>query len=152
MLACALLVITFIDLDHQIIPDRISLGGIIVGLIAVPWLPLSYKDALIGLALGAGLLITIIYGYYILTGKQGMGGGDVKLLGMIGIFIGWRGVVFTIFVSSLIGAIVGIAWIYFQKKDMKTAIPFGPFLSLAAIIYLFWGPSMITWYLMFMKP
>lgn len=152
MLACALLVITFIDLDHQIIPDRISLGGIIVGLIAVPWLPLSYKDALIGLALGAGLLITIIYGYYILTGKQGMGGGDVKLLGMIGIFIGWRGVVFTIFVSSLIGAIVGIAWIYFQKKDMKTAIPFGPFLSLATIIYLFWGPAMITWYLMFMRP
>ena len=79
--ACALLVITFIDLDHQIIPDSLSIGGIVVGLALVWWMPVSYKDAFIGLGLGAGLLIAVIYGYYFLTGKQGMGGGDASCSG-----------------------------------------------------------------------
>lgn len=152
LFACALLVITFIDLDYQIIPDSISIGGIVVGLVLVAWLPISYRDALIGLGLGAGSLIAIIYGYFLLTKRQGMGGGDVKLLGMIGVFIGWQGVLFTIFISSVIGTVVGIAWILMQGKNMKAAIPFGPFLSLGAIIYLFWGPVMIDWYLMLMRP
>lgn len=151
LFACALLVITFIDLDYQIIPDSISLGGIMVGLVLVMWLPISYRDALIGLVIGAGSLIAIIYGYFLLTKRQGMGGGDVKLLGMIGVFIGWQGVLFTIFVSSVIGTVVGVAWILIQGKNMKAAIPFGPFLSLGAIIYLFWGPIMIDWYLMLMR-
>jgi len=152
LFACALVVVTFIDLDYQIIPDRISLGGIVVGLVLVSWLPVSYKDALIGLAAGAGVLLAIIYGYYFITKRQGMGGGDVKLLGMIGVFIGWQGVAFTIFVASLIGAVVGVAWIAVQGKDMKAAIPFGPFLSLGAIIYLFWGSPLIDWYLLLMRP
>jgi len=152
LFACALIVITFIDLDFQIIPDRISLGGIVVGLVLVYWLPVTYKDALIGLAVGAGSLLLIIYGYYFLTKRQGMGGGDVKLLGMIGVFVGWQGVAFTIFTASLIGSVVGLAWIAVQGKDMKAAIPFGPFLSIGALIYLFWGPSLIAWYLMLMRP
>ena len=106
--ACALLIITFIDLDIQIIPDRLSLGGIVVGLLVVYWLPVTYKDALIGLILGGGLLLAIIYGYYFLTKKEGMGGGDVKLLAMIGVFTGWQGVLFTVFASSLMGTMVGI--------------------------------------------
>ncbi|MBN1634887.1 MAG: prepilin peptidase [Deltaproteobacteria bacterium] len=144
---CILLVITFIDLDYQIIPDSLSIGGIILGLIAVFWLPLSYKTALIGLALGSGLLIAIIYGYYFLTKRQGMGGGDVKLLGMIGVFTGWEGVLFTIFCASLIGSVVGVTWVIIRKKGMLAAIPFGPFLSLGAIVYVLWGAKIINWYL-----
>ncbi|HPD20123.1 MAG: prepilin peptidase [Desulfomonilia bacterium] len=144
--ACALLVITFIDLDHQIIPDSLSIGGIVVGLALVWWMPVSYKDAFIGLGLGAGLLVAVIYGYYFLTGKQGMGGGDVKLLGMIGVFTGWQGVLFTIFTGSLLGSLVGIPWALLQKKNMQTAIPFGPFLALGALLYVLFGEMIITWY------
>lgn len=144
--ACALLVITFIDIDFQIIPDSLSIGGIVVGLVLVWWLPIRYKDALIGLCVGAGLLISIIYGYYFLTGKQGMGGGDVKLLGMIGVVTGWQGVLFTIFMGSLIGTLVGVPWAYAQKKNMQAAIPFGPFLALGALIYVLWGDLVINWY------
>lgn len=144
--ACVLLVITFIDFDYQIIPDSLSIGGIIVGLALVWWMPLTYRDALIGLGLGAGLLIVVIYGYYFLTGRQGMGGGDVKLLGMIGVFTGWQGVLFTIFMGSLIGTMVGIPWALVQKKNMQAAIPFGPFLALGALVYILWGDLFINWY------
>ncbi|MEA2101261.1 MAG: prepilin peptidase [Thermodesulfobacteriota bacterium] len=147
---CILVVITFIDLDFQIIPDRLSLGGIVFGLACVYFLPLGFTDALLGLCLGAGGLLVVIYGYYFLTGKQGMGGGDVKLLGMIGVFTGVRGVVFTLFSASLIGTVVGVAWLVMQKKNMKTAIPFGPFLSLGALLYVFWGPRLIDWYFGFL--
>jgi leader peptidase (prepilin peptidase)/N-methyltransferase len=146
-----LIAITYIDLDFQIIPDRISLGGIIVGLLCVYWLPVSYKDALIGMVLGAAVLLFVIYGYYFLTKKQGMGGGDVKLLAMIGVFTGWHGVLFTLFSASLIGSIIGITWVYINRKDMKAAIPFGPFLSIGALIYLLWGPPVINWYFGFMR-
>lgn len=144
--ACALLIITFIDLDIQIIPDRLSLGGIVVGLLVVYWLPVTYKDALIGLILGGGLLLAIIYGYYFLTKKEGMGGGDVKLLAMIGVFTGWQGVLFTVFASSLMGTMVGIPWGLLKKGTLKAAIPFGPFLALGALIYVFWGQYLIDWY------
>lgn len=144
--ACVLLVITFIDLDFQIIPDRLSLGGIFAGLVLVPWLPVSYPQALIGLGLGAGLLIAVIYGYYFLTRKEGMGGGDVKLLGMIGVFTGWQGVLFTIFIGSLLGSLVGIPWVLSQKKSMQAAIPFGPFLALGAFLYILFGDVIIAWY------
>ncbi|MCD6571017.1 MAG: prepilin peptidase, partial [Deltaproteobacteria bacterium] len=146
-----LIVVTFIDIDHQIIPDSISIGGILAGLIAIYWLPISYKDALIGVGLGAGVLIAVIYGYFLITGKQGMGGGDVKLLAMIGVFIGWKGVLFTIFASSAIGSVVGLTWIALTHKDTRSPIPFGPFLSLGAIIYLFWGGAVIDWYMKFMN-
>jgi len=144
--ACVLLVITFIDIDFQIIPDSLSIGGIVVGLVLVWWLPLSYTNALMGLFLGAGLLIFVIYGYYFLTGKEGMGGGDVKLLGMIGVVTGWQGVLFTIFMGSLIGTAVGVPWAFAQKKNMQAAIPFGPFLALGALIYVLWGDLFINWY------
>jgi len=144
--ACVLTVITFIDLDFQIIPDRLSIGGIIAGLVLVTWLPVSYPQALLGLGLGAGLLIAVIYGYYFLTRREGMGGGDVKLLGMIGVFTGWQGVLFTIFMGSLLGSLVGIPWALSRKKGMQAAIPFGPFLALGALIYVFFGGMLIDWY------
>ena len=144
--ACVLIIITFIDLDIQIIPDTLSLGGIVVGLLVVYWLPITYKDALFGLVLGGGLLLAIIYGYYFLTKKEGMGGGDVKLLAMIGVFTGWQGVLFTVFAASLMGSMVGIPWGLIKKGTLKAAIPFGPFLALGALIYVFWGQYLIDWY------
>ncbi len=144
----ALLVITFIDLDHQIIPDRITLPGIPIFFIASLALPtVTVKDALLGILLGGGLLFAIGWTYQMLTRKEGMGGGDIKLLAMIGSLLGWQGVLFTIFSASAVGTLVGIVAMIRQRKDMKLAIPFGPFLSLGAILYVFLGTRIIYWYL-----
>ncbi len=143
----ALIVITFIDLDHQIIPDLISLPGIPIGLLSSLLLAsLYFTDALIGALIGGGSLFLIAWGYHLITGKEGMGGGDIKLLAMIGAFIGWKGVFFTIFVASASGSLIGAVLMLFAQKDLKFAVPFGPFLSLGAIAYLFFGPELIFWY------
>jgi len=149
MLFCsALVAITFIDLDHQIIPDVISLPGILLGLAAsflIPWLdPL---DALLGVLLGGGVLYLIAFGYEFLTKKEGMGGGDIKLLAMIGAFLGWQGVFPVIFIASLIGTLVGVPLMLVKGADGRLAIPFGPFLSVAALIWLFWGRQILAFYL-----
>ena len=141
-----LIVITFIDLDHQIIPDVLTLPGIPIFFLAAiflvknPW-KVPWQEALIGLLIGGGMLFTIAYIYQLITKREGMGGGDIKLLAMIGGFLGWKSLIFILLVSSFSGAIVGIAAMVIQKKDMKYAIPFGPFLSAAAIAYLFWGDA-----------
>jgi leader peptidase (prepilin peptidase) / N-methyltransferase len=148
--ACDLLIITFIDLDFWIIPHRLSIGGIVVGLLAVNWLPVTYKDALLGLILGGGLFTAIIYGYYFLTKKEGMGGGDVMLLAMIGVFTGWQGVLFTVFTSSLMGTMVGIPYGLIKERSLKVPIPYGPLLAIGALIYVFWGGQIIDWYFGFL--
>ncbi|MBC2716702.1 MAG: prepilin peptidase [Desulfobacteraceae bacterium] len=143
----ALLIITFIDLDHQIIPDVISLPGIPIGLLSSFFLAsLYFKDALIGALIGGGSLFLIAWGYHFITGKEGMGGGDIKLLAMVGAFCGWQGVFFTIFVASASGSLIGAVLMLFAQKDLKFAVPFGPFLSLGAIAYIFFGPELIFWY------
>jgi leader peptidase (prepilin peptidase)/N-methyltransferase len=148
ILTAALLVITFIDIDHRIIPDIISLPGIPLGFLSSFVLPqLKWSDSLIGIAAGGGTLLAVAWGYQLITGKDGMGGGDIKLLAMIGAFLGWQGVLFTIMASSLIGTAVGIVAMLRAGKDMKMAMPFGPFLAMGAIIYLFWGPRLVEWYL-----
>lgn len=147
ILICTLVIITFIDLDLQIIPDIISLPGIPLGFMASFLLTsLSFKDSLIGILIGGGSLFLVAWGYQLITGKEGMGGGDIKLLAMIGAFIGWQGVCFTIFVSSATGSLIGAILMLFAKKDLKFAVPFGPFLSIGAIAYLFFGPELIFWY------
>lgn len=144
----ALIVITFIDLDHRIIPDLISLPGIPIGFIASFGLPaVTWAESLIGIAVGGGSLLAIAVGYQLLTGKDGMGGGDIKLLAMIGAFIGWQGVLFTIMASSFTGTVVGILAMLRAGKGMKMALPFGPFLATGAILYLFYGSRIISWYL-----
>lgn len=143
-----LLVITFIDIDHRIIPDAISLPGIPIGFALSFFLPaLGWKSSLLGIAIGGGSLFAVGWGYQLLTGKEGMGGGDIKLLGMIGAFIGWQGVLFTIMASSFTGTVVGLAMMLRTRNDMKMAVPFGPFLAIGAILYLFFGPQWIDWYL-----
>jgi len=134
----ALIVISFIDLKWQIIPDIISIPGIFCGLIASLILPdLSFKDALYGALLGGGMLFLVAYGYYFIKKREGMGGGDIKLLAMIGAFLGWKAIPFVILIASLTGSLIGILWIFLQKKDKYFPIPFGPFLALGAICLLF---------------
>jgi leader peptidase (prepilin peptidase)/N-methyltransferase len=144
----ALIVITVIDLFHQIIPDVISLPGIGVGLLGSLILPhFTFFDSLKGMLLGGGSLFIVATIYQWLFKREGMGGGDVKLLAMIGAFLGWKAVILTILLSSLIGSITGIAFIALKGKDLKYAIPFGPSLSLGAAIALFFGKDIINWYL-----
>ncbi len=88
----------------------------------------------------------VAWGYTLITKKDGMGGGDVKLLAMIGALTGWQGVLFTILVGSAVGTVCGLIVMQRQKSDMKLAIPFGPFLSIGAIVYIFFGPALISWY------
>jgi len=134
----ALLVIIFIDIHHQIIPDRISLPGIVIGFAGSFFVhTMTWQQSGLGILLGGGLLYAIAYGYYALTGRDGMGGGDIKLLAMIGGFLGWQSLLYVIFASSLTGSLVGIAAMFKQKKGGLTRIPFGPFLALAALSYLF---------------
>ena len=149
----ALIVVAIIDLDHRIIPDRISLTGIAAGLVASLVLPeVTWTDSLIGVLAGGGSLFAVAWGYYLLTGKEGMGGGDIKLLAMIGAFTGWQGVVFTIFAASATGTAVGLVLMASAGKNLKFAVPFGPFLSLGAVVYLFFGQAIIHWYLMGFAP
>ena len=143
----ALLVITFIDIDYHIIPDVISLPGILLGFAAAFFIPtLNWMDSLIGLLAGGGSLYAVAWGYERITGKEGMGGGDIKLLAMMGALLGWQGVVFTIFVSSLIGTLSGLAVMLHSHKGMKLAVPFGPFLAVGGITYIFFGTRLIHWY------
>ncbi|NOY69784.1 MAG: prepilin peptidase [Deltaproteobacteria bacterium] len=144
---CALIVITFIDIDHRIIPDAISLSGIPIGLFASHFfLDLPLSDGLIGILAGGGSLFLVGFGYRLITGIEGMGGGDVKLLAMIGAVIGWQGVVFTLFAASVTGSVIGLALMLANGKDMKLAVPFGPFLSMGAVLYIFFGQFLISWY------
>jgi len=147
-LIAALLVITFIDIDHRIIPDAITLPGIPIGL-AVSFGPglISPSESLIGILAGGGSLFLVAWGYQLITQREGMGGGDIKLLAMIGAFMGWKGVLFTIFVASLTGTLAGMALICHRQGDMKLAVPFGPFLAVGAIAYLFIGPELWSWYI-----
>lgn len=160
----ALIAITFIDLRHMIIPNVITYPGIILGILynalKTDW---SYGlelisnfsldvqnffsllsevpilDSIFGVVLGGGLLLLVAYSYEVIKKRQGMGMGDVKLLAMIGAFFGWEGVLFVIFLASILGSVIGISIIIVKRGDLKYALPFGPFLSIAAVIYIFTG-------------
>ena len=145
----ALLTITFIDLDHRIIPDVITLPGLLI--FAASSLVLSditLIDSIIGVVVGGGSLLTVAWIYKMLTHKDGMGGGDIKLLAMIGAVVGWQGVLLTIFVASATGTLAGIlTMLKARQGNLKLAIPFGPFLATGALVYIFWGQSLIYWYI-----
>lgn len=143
----ALLLISFIDLHHQIIPDILSIPGIFAG-IAVSFIPghLTWPDSIIGAVGGGGILYLIALVYKKVTGRDGMGGGDVKLLAMIGAWMGWRALPFIILLSSLSGIVIGGGALMMAGKGYRVRIPFGPFLSLGAIIYFFFGRQILIWY------
>ncbi|MGD0229284.1 MAG: prepilin peptidase [Syntrophorhabdales bacterium] len=142
--ACLLVVISFIDLEFLIIPDTLSLGGLLLG-VAVSFFrsSFSYVDSLLGVLVGAGVLFAIAKSYELVRKQEGMGGGDIKLLGMIGAFCGWKGVVFSLVSGSVAGTVVGIPLMLIKGGGTKYAIPFGPFLSLGALLYVVAGDDLI---------
>lgn len=153
----ALVVISFIDLDTWIIPDVISLPGIGFGLLAsvvqYPWptdavaIPPSPMSSLIGILIGAGFLYLVARFYEFFTGTEGMGGGDVTLLAMIGAFLGWPAIPLALFLASVSGSIVGLALMLRVGAGGKYPIPFGPFLCLGALGHLFFGSAVVQFYL-----
>jgi len=143
----SLLVVIVIDFYHKIIPDIISLPGIVIGFACSFINPaVTWQQSGMGLLIGGGVLYAVAAGYYLFTKREGMGGGDIKLLAMIGAFLGWQSLPFVVFGSSVLGALVGIGAMAKQKKGGKTMIPYGPFLSIAALLYMFYRES-INYYL-----
>ncbi len=141
-----LIIITYIDLDFQIIPDSINFSGMIIGLgmglyssfvepLSFPFVSCAF-DSLAGLLLGGGSLLAIIYIFYWCTGKIGMGGGDVKLMAMFGALMGYQCLFTILMIGSLMGSVFGLTLIAFGKKDRFSEIPFGPWLALGCIIYI----------------
>jgi leader peptidase (prepilin peptidase)/N-methyltransferase len=148
LFSLSLVVISFIDIQHKIIPDIISLPGIPLGfIISIILGRITWYDSLIGILAGGGCLYLVAFVFEKLTGKVGMGGGDIKLLAMIGGWLGFRALPFIILFSSLSGTIVGSISILLSSKGLRTRIPFGPFLAFGALIYLFFGKEIISWYI-----
>lgn len=142
-----LIVVTFIDLDHRIIPDTISLPGIPLFFLAALAVPtVTWRDSAIGIVAGGGSLFLVAWVYQLITGREGMGGGDIKLLAMIGAVVGWQGILFTLFAASAIGTAIGLLAMIQSGKGMRLAIPFGPFLAMGTVVYLFFGEGLIYWY------
>jgi leader peptidase (prepilin peptidase)/N-methyltransferase len=144
VLLAALIAITAIDLRHQIIPDVISLPGIVVGFVANSLLPggVGWLDSLIGIAVGGGIFLVII-----LVSGGGMGGGDMKLGAMLGAFLGWKLGLLALMLGVLAGGAVAVVLLLLGRKGRKEAIPFGPYLALGGAVALLWGDQVLTWYL-----
>lgn len=144
--ALSLLAIALIDLDHRIIPDELSIGGLLIGLCTRGFTIEGVLAGLVGALVGAGSLYLVALGYRKATGVEGLGGGDVKLAGMIGAFLGWPGVFLTIFSAALAGSIVGGVLIASGKGHRRSELPFGTFLAPAAVFAAFLGPFLWRWY------
>lgn len=140
--ALALIAISFIDLDLKIIPDELSLGGWAVALMLTALAPqhfrLSFVEALIGGVVGYGFFWMISRLYAFIRHEEGLGGGDVKLMGFVGAMLGVQGVVTTVFVGALVGSLVGLFFVFIRGKTKHFPIPFGPFLAMGALVSLFY--------------
>lgn len=157
LFVAALIVISFIDLDIRIVPDVISLPGIICGLVLslvgyfaigrdVDLVP-SPVSSIIGILAGGGFLLATAWLYEKFTGVEGMGGGDIKLLAMIGAFLGWPSIPITLFIASLVGSVVGLSCMALTGAGRRLALPFAPFLCSGAILFIFFGEQIIRFYL-----
>ncbi len=152
----SMIVITFIDLEYQIIPDGITLPGTVLALVfGSTILPdpfsrtdlLGFKVSIIGLLLGGGLFYMIRLVGTAVFKKEAMGGGDIKMMAMVGGLLGWKGVLFTTFLGSLLGSVVGVFLMIIKGRERVSQIPFGPYLALAAVLSLFFGQEILIWYL-----
>jgi len=147
LFAAMLIIISFIDLSHKIIPNILSYPGIALGL-AASFLPghVTCADSIIGIVAGYGSLFLVELVFKFLTGREGMGRGDAKLLAMIGAWAGWRALPFILLSSSLAGSVIGGIFLLATGKGYRIKIPFGPFLSFGALTYVFFGPELTSWY------
>jgi leader peptidase (prepilin peptidase)/N-methyltransferase len=143
----ALIVMTGTDLSHQIIPDAITLPGIVIGLFSAAFvLPLGFMDSMGGLLVGGGILWGLAWISPYLFGKEGMGGGDIKMMAMVGAVLGWKPVLLAIMIGSLIGSIAGGGLIAARMMRRDQYLPFGPFLAIGSIIALFFHEPLLNWY------
>lgn len=148
-----LVVVSFIDFDHMILPDSFTLSGIVIGLLGSLLNPeRDFWPSLLGVLVGGGVLWLIAYIYWALRKEEGMGGGDIKLLAWIGAVLGWGAIPFVVMTSSIVGSFVGVIIALSSKKGFKQTIPFGPYLALAAILYLIGGQTLSDWYLQLFIP
>jgi len=146
-LVSVFLVVSWIDWDHKIIPDVITLPGIVVGfLCAALVLPTGWLNSLVGILVGGGILLVLAWASPFLFGKEGIGGGDIKFLAMVGAFLGWQQAILTLMVGSVAGAIVGIVLLATKVLQKGQYIPFGPYLALGGLIAVLWGSELWNWY------
>lgn len=146
LFACAMIVLFVIDLQHRILPNVITLPGVFVGFAFSWFLPPGWFDSLMGSLVGGGILLLIAEAYYRVRKEEGLGMGDVKMLAMIGAFLGWKLMLVTLVLSSFMGSIIGLAVIALKKGDMKYALPFGTFLAIGALVSSVAGDAMLRWY------
>jgi len=144
--ACAMVVLFAIDLRHHLLPNVITVPGIAIGFVLSLFLPPGWKSALIGLLAGGGVLFAIAEGYYRLRGIEGLGMGDVKMLSMIGAFLGWKLMLVTLVLGSFAGSIIGLGVIALGRGGMKAALPFGTFLAVGALTAAVVGDPIVEWY------
>jgi leader peptidase (prepilin peptidase)/N-methyltransferase len=149
LFACAMIVLFVIDLEHRILPDVVTLPGIVLGFLFSFFMPPGWLDSLIGMLLGAGALWLMGEAYFRLRHEEGMGFGDVKMLGMIGAFLGWKLMLLTLFLSSFFGSLIGLLVIALKGGNMKYALPFGTFLAVGALVAAVVGDQFVAWYASF---
>ena len=150
ILSSALIIIAFIDLNEQIVPDVISLPGIVIGFILSFFVPyISFINSGLGVVVGGGIILVIGLAGSVIFKKEAMGGGDVKLAAMIGAFLGWKYILISLFLGFFLGALIGIILIMSKIKSREDVVPFGPFIILGSFITLLWGEKIISWYIGF---
>jgi leader peptidase (prepilin peptidase) / N-methyltransferase len=149
LFACAMIVLFMIDLEHQILPNAITLPGAVVGLVLSVFLGPGWLSSLIGVIAGAGVLFAIMEGYARARGIEGLGMGDVKMLAMIGAFLGWPLMLLTLVLASFAGSCVGIALMLARRAGARTKLPFGTFLAAGALVAAVAGNEILAWYLAF---
>jgi leader peptidase (prepilin peptidase)/N-methyltransferase len=144
---CALLVLFAIDLEHHLLPNAITLPGIIVGFAFSVFTEPGWLASLIGILVGGGILFLVAEAYYRVRREEGLGMGDVKMLAMVGAFVGWQLTLLTLMLASFSGTIIGLALIITKRGSMKYALPFGTFIALGAAAAATVGPAVLRWYL-----
>jgi len=148
---CAMIVLFVIDLQHRILPNAITVPGAIIGLVISVFLPPGWMSSLIGVLIGGGVLFAIGEAYYRVRGVDGLGMGDVKMLAMIGAFLGWQLALVTLILASFGGAVLGIGLLSTGRGGMQAALPFGTFLAVGAAIAAVAGDPLVTWYMGFYR-
>ncbi len=149
VLVSLLWILTLIDIETFLLPDALTFPGIALGL-CFAWQAGYFTDALLGAVAGYAVFWLVAWSFFRVTGREGMGQGDFKLLAMLGAFMGWQALPFIVLLSSLTGVVIGSASLLLAKKGLKAEIPYGPYLAVAGVTWFFWGELILLWYQGFM--